>query len=102
MLEHANGHRPLYHAMLGRKSGAFVMKRVHELIAELVYDDLESFGYRRSSEWRDLAAQYVAGAFMAVLCRWLEQNAGRPAREVDVIFRRLVFHGLVRELTPRR
>lgn len=100
MLEHARGHLQLYGAIVGRDSGAFVTKRVHRVIAELVYDDLAAIDFGTAPARRELAAEYFAGAFMAVLTWWLEHGAEQPPTEVDAIFRRLVLHGLTMESRP--
>lgn len=100
MLEHARGHLQLYHAIVGRDSGAFVTKRIHRVIAELVYDDLVALDFSGAPARRDLAAEYVAGAFMAVLTWWLEHGAEQSPQEVDAIFRRLVLYGLTTEPGP--
>jgi AcrR family transcriptional regulator len=97
MLEHAQGHLELYRAIVGRESGAFVLKRVHRTIAELALADLKAMGYKGTAAQRDLTAEYVAGAFMAVLTWWLDRGAELSPQEVDAIFRRLVTRGLAAE-----
>lgn len=94
MLEHAREHLPLYKAILGRESGALVVQRLHQMIADLASLDLRASGVVRVPEQRDLAAQYVAGAFMAVMRWWLDRGAKRSPQEVDEIFRRLLTRGL--------
>ena len=94
MLRHARDHLQLYGAIIGRESGAFVLKRIHRTIAELAYDDLKALGFKGAAAQRDLAAEYVAGAFMAVLTWWLDRGAKLPPEEVDLVFRRLVMQGL--------
>jgi AcrR family transcriptional regulator len=98
MLEHAREHLPLYSALVGRESGAFVMQRIHEMVADLVRDDLIGLGFARSSEKRDLLVQHVAGGFMAVMTWWLEHGAKQSAIQVDSIFRRLAMQGVAPEL----
>ena len=100
MLEHARSHLELYRAIVGRESGAFVLKRVHRTIAELAHAELKMLGFRGAAAQRDLAAEYVAGAFMAVLTWWLDRGAELPPQEVDGIVRRLVMRGLAAELGP--
>jgi AcrR family transcriptional regulator len=100
MLEHARGHLELYHAIVGRESGAFVLKRIHRTIAALVHDDLKALAFKGTAAQRDLAAEYVAGAFMAVLTWWLDQGVKLPPQEVDAIFHRLVMQGLAAGFEP--
>lgn len=102
MLEHAREHLPLYRAIVGRQSGAYVLRRVHATIAELVDTDLDTLGFRGTPERRALAVQYVTGAFVSVLGWWLDQDARLPCPEVDGIFRRLAMQGLSAELEAGR
>src|SRR6266571_2956756 len=96
MLEHARSHLPLYAMIVGQRSGAFVVQRIHRTIADLVALD-----FKGPAEQRALATEYVAGAFMAVLTWWLDHGAKLPPQEVDVIVRRLVMQGLAAgELRP--
>jgi AcrR family transcriptional regulator len=94
MLQHALAHRPLYVAITGKESGAFVMQRLHRMIAEMVRLHLDAADTRRSEEQRDLAAHFVAGAFMAVLTCWLDRGARTPPDEVDEVFKDLAMQGL--------
>jgi AcrR family transcriptional regulator len=94
MLEHASSHRQLYHAIVNKESGAFVLQRIQRMLADLAAIDLKSLGFGRAPVRALLAAQFIAGAFMAVLRWWLDQGARIPPEEVDSIFRRLVLQGL--------
>lgn len=98
MFEHARGHLQLYLAIVGRESGAFVMRRIHDVIADVVHDDLQALGFNGSPGEPDLAAQYVAGAFMSVLTWWVERSAEPSPKDMDRIFRRLTLQGLATEL----
>ena len=98
MLEHARGHLALYQSIVGKERGGFVIQRIHRTIADLAMLDLKAIGFVRPSEQRDLAAQFVAGAFMSVLIWWLDRGAKLPPAEVDGIFRRLTMQGLAAEL----
>jgi AcrR family transcriptional regulator len=101
MLVHARDHLPLYRAIVGRESGAFVLQRIQRTIADLAGLDLKGQGFKGPAEQRALALEYIAGAFMAVLTWWLEHAAKLPPEEVDAVFRRLVMKGLAGELGLR-
>ena len=101
MLEHARGQLPLYGAIVGRESGAFVLQRIHRTIADLAGIDLKAIGFEGTPEQRNLAVEYIVGAFMAVLIWWVEHGAKLPPQEVDGIFRRLVMQGVAAELGVR-
>ncbi len=94
MLEHAHGHLQLWESMAGGGGGAVVMDRIQRMIADLAATDLTALAFKGSGQPRDLAAQYIAGGFVAVLRWWLDQGAQLPPREVDAVFRRLVLRGL--------
>jgi AcrR family transcriptional regulator len=94
MFEHAREHLPLYGAIIGRESGAFVLQRIHRTIADLVAPDLKAVGFKGTAEQRALAVEFVAGAFMAVLTWWLDHDAKLPPQDVDAVFRDLVIRGL--------
>ncbi len=98
MLEHAKEHLPVWAAFVNRESGALVVQRIHHTIADLALIDLDALGHAGTAEQRELAAQFVAGAFMSVLAWWLDHGARLSPAEVDVIFRRLVMQGLAAEL----
>lgn len=98
MLEHARSHLPLYGAIIGRQSGAFVLHHIQRVIADLAELDLKALGFKGTLERRTLAVEYIAGAFMAVLTWWLDRGARLPPQEVDAIVRRLVMHGVAAEL----
>ena len=63
--------------------------------------DVNALAAKASPQRRQLAVEFVAGAFMAVLTWWLDQGAALAPAEVDAIFRRLVLEGLAKELQPK-
>src|SRR5438552_14100336 len=75
MLEHARAHLPLYGAIVGRTSGAFVLQRIHRIIADLAALDLKTLGLKATPERPGLATEYIAGAFMAVPTWWVTPAA---------------------------
>lgn len=94
MLDHARSHLPLYRSIVHRESGGFVLAKIRSIVAELVSDDFKSLGVSRQSEQRDLAVQFVTGAFMSVLTWWMSRGAKIPQQEIDDLFHRLVMPGL--------
>jgi hypothetical protein len=43
---------------------------------------------------RELAVQYLVGAFMAVMTWWLDGGAKLPPNRIDAMFRRLATEGI--------
>ncbi len=94
LLEHAHNNLTLWQRIAGRESGAFALQRIERLIADLAAADVKALGFRGTDEQRELAVQYIAGAFMAVLSWWVDRGAKLPPPDVDALFRRLVMRGL--------
>lgn len=93
--QHVDSHRKLYRAIVGRESGAIVDKKMRRLLADLVREDLGSPGHRvRVGSEADLAAQYVAGALMAIVTWWLDRNIKLSAQEIDNTFRQMTLPAL--------
>jgi len=61
---------------------------------DLTAVDVKALGFKGTAEQRELAVQYIAGAFMAVLTWWVDRGAKLPPPDVDALFRRLVMRGL--------
>jgi AcrR family transcriptional regulator len=93
--QHIDSHRKLYRAIVGRESGAIVDKKMRSLLADLVREDLGSTGHRiRVGSEADMAAQYVAGALMAIVTWWLDRNIKLSAEEIDRTFRQMTLPAL--------
>lgn len=93
-LEHAHAHWTLYQAMVGRHSGALVLRRLHEMIADLVRDEIRAVGIHASPKRRDLLVQHVTGGFMGLMLAWLEGGAKVGPEEADELFHELTFRGV--------
>jgi len=94
LLEHARDNLTLWQRIAGRESGAFALQRIERLIADLAAVDVKAWGFKGTAEQRELAVQYIAGGFMAVLTWWVDRGAKLPPPDIDALFRRLVMRGL--------
>lgn len=94
MLEHARDHLAMYRAIVGHESGAFIIQRIHGIIAELARQDIRALAANEGPQRQQLVIEFVAGAFMAVLTWWLDQGATLAPAEVDHLFQALVRRGL--------
>jgi len=87
LIEHAHEHRPLFRALVGRRSGQVVLQRFSELVRDLVREDLATLvapGPRG-----DGTVAFVAGAFMGLLTWSLEARSGLAAKEVEELLHEL-------------
>jgi AcrR family transcriptional regulator len=91
LFEHADGHRRLYHAIVGRRSALVVMNEFRGLFAELIRIDFKGLPPSAAMQRLPRAAlvQVLAGALLSVLTWWLEEKTALPPAEADAVFRRL-------------
>jgi AcrR family transcriptional regulator len=101
MLAHALSHEALYLAIVGKESGALVLHRIQRTLVDLAATDLAALDRKRPAAQRQLAAEYIGGAFMSVLTWWIGGGARAQPSEVDGILRQLVMHGLPDDLGGR-
>ena len=101
MLEHAAGGLPLWRTLASSESGGFVLRRIQEMLADLVRNDLAALGMTRPSSHREMLVGHVTGAFMGTMTWWLDDGARLSPTEVDEAFRRVVRHGIMSDLRPR-
>ena len=96
MLEHARDHRELYKALAGSRGRAVALTRLREILEQTVRRALDGHPIQLGHEGvpREFIVQFVAGAFFAVMTRWLESGARRSPEQLDETFRRLVTRGL--------
>jgi AcrR family transcriptional regulator len=93
MFEHASRYTDVYRALVGGRGGIVAVNELRKVLAEFVRKDLSAV--RDDSAFsRELAAQFVVGAFMSVLTWWLEHRSTLKPTHVDAMFRRLVVGGI--------
>ena len=91
MFEHVNAHRDVFQAMVGKRSGAAVERRIQRLLIELVREDVK-FALppsRARATQREPLVQFLAGAFLGLLTWWLDEEPHRSPEEMDHTFRQL-------------
>ncbi len=87
MIEHVQGHRRLFRAVVGTRSGQVVQKRFRQILVDLVDEDLARLA--PVSPQRDAAVHYVAGALFALLIWWLESSNRLQSSDLEELFHRL-------------
>jgi AcrR family transcriptional regulator len=95
MFAHADEHRVLFRAMVGRRSGAVVQRMIHRLLVDLVREDVKTLARSRGKPLpAEAVVQFVAGAFFGLLMWWIDGPARLPVEEVNALFRRLALPAL--------
>lgn len=94
MLQHAKAHWTLYQAMAGKKSGGVVLQRIRTMLTDLVREELPMVTTSVPRGRREMLAEFVTGAFMAVLLWWLESAGSLSPERMDESFHELVMGGL--------
>jgi AcrR family transcriptional regulator len=95
MFEHAHEQLPLVRGLLGRRGSSLVLRRVEEMLSDLVAEELRTAAARQRVDLSlNLVVPAVVGAYLALLAQWLEDPRYTPA-EMDAAFRRLVIPGLI-------
>jgi AcrR family transcriptional regulator len=95
MFEHARAHIHLYRALVGSRGGAIALTTIRQTLCEIVRGELAEIRGRDSDGTpRELAVQYIVGAYMAVLTWWLDGGAKLPPERINAIFQRLATEGV--------
>ena len=91
MFAHADEHRDLFLAMVGKQSGAVVQQVLRTMIVDLVRDDVKALVPRGEAAAIPTEAliQFVAGGLFGLLIWWLDGKMRMPVEEVNALFRRL-------------
>jgi len=93
LFEHAFAYRNVYRAMLGGRGSSVALDEMRRVLSEFVKEDLSTY-WRGGEIPRELALQFVVGAFVTVL-RWsLEQRPKMTAPEAEAMFSRLLMQGV--------
>jgi AcrR family transcriptional regulator len=97
MFEHARDHMDLYRALVGGRGGAVALGAIRQILSDLVRNELAAAVDKKSADVipREIAVQYVVGAFMAVMTWWLDGGAKLPPQRIDAMFRRLATGGIM-------
>jgi Transcriptional regulator C-terminal region len=84
MIEHAHENRPLFLALVGKRTGQLVLERFRDLVLDLIRDDLARPPGRGGN--KEVAVHFLGGAFLELLSWWLEGKSGLAPTEVERLF----------------
>ncbi|MHB1405266.1 MAG: TetR/AcrR family transcriptional regulator [Desulfitobacteriaceae bacterium] len=96
MLQHAQSHKRLYKAIVGKKGGAPVMYHMQRMLADLARDEMAVLLPYSSSLLipQEVVIDFTVNTFLTLLTWWMDQNIPCSASEMDRIFHKLTFSGL--------
>ena len=94
-LRHVDGHRRIYHLMVGRPSEVTIDRYMRRMLAELVREDLATQPGRQSApKNQEVAVQFATGALWSLLHWWISTRTKLSADDLYAQFRRLAMDGL--------
>src|SRR5829696_3017160 len=99
LFSHANEHRAVFRAMVGKRSGAVVQRLAHKMLVDLVRDEVKqrSPGSAPASANgipAEAFAQFIGGGLFGLLIWWANGQMRMPVEQVDAAFRRLAVPSL--------
>lgn len=89
LFRHTDTQRALYQAMVGRPSGALLMRALHALLSEQLRAHLAQQAAPIPVP-AEVAVAYYVSALLGLLTWWLDAPRGYSPEEMDELFRRLV------------
>ncbi len=96
MFAHANEHREIFQAMVGKESGAAIQRLLHKLLVDLVRDDVKAAVPRKDggSVPTEALVQFIGGGLFGLLMWWLDGKMRLSVEDVNTTFRRLAIPAL--------
>ena len=88
---HANEHRNVFQALVGKRSGAVIQQLLHKMLVDLARDEVKAMAARNDTNSMPMEAvvQFVAGGLFGLLMWWGNGKMRMPVEEVNALFRRL-------------
>jgi AcrR family transcriptional regulator len=87
LIEHADGSRRLFRAVIGKRAGVAVQRRFREVVGELMLEELRRQGV--AEDRVAVTSRFLSGALVELLFAWVEGRDGATAHEVERQFIRL-------------
>jgi AcrR family transcriptional regulator len=93
---HANEHRDVFKAMVGKRSGAVVQQLLHKMLVDLSRDEINALAPKNhgGTAPTEATVQFFAGALFGLLMWWGNGKMRMPVEEVNSVFRRLAIPSL--------
>lgn len=95
LFTHANEHRTVFRAMVGKRSGAVVQQLLQKMLVDLVREEVkETWAEKENETPVEAVAQFIGGGLFGLLMWWGNGKMRMAVDEVDAMFRRLAFPSL--------
>jgi AcrR family transcriptional regulator len=94
MFEHAHEYRRVNRALLGSNAEAVVRRRIHSVLAGIVWQELklelENRKLGNCPVSPELLAHFLVSTYISVLTWWLNSKKPASPKDIDIAYRRLV------------
>lgn len=97
LFQHAEQHRALYKALVGKQSGLLIARQVHQYMTEMLRDHLGVI-IRANSNFEvplEITVQAVTGTLLGLLVWWLDHDLPYSAEDMNRWFYQLAFQPLL-------
>jgi len=95
LFTHANEHRTVFRAMVGKRSGAVVQQLLHKILVDLVRDEVKArWSGAENDTPVEAVSQFIGGGLFGLLLWWSNGRMRAPVEDVDSMFRRLAIPSL--------
>jgi AcrR family transcriptional regulator len=95
LFTHANEHRTVFRAMVGKRSGAVVQLLLQKMLVDLVRDEVKATWWGVESDTPvEAVSQFIGGGLFGLLLWWGNGKVRMAVEEVDSVFRRLAIPSL--------
>jgi AcrR family transcriptional regulator len=95
LFSHANEHRTVFRAMVGKRSGAVVQQLLQKMLVDLVRDEVKAaWSGAKSDTAVEAVSQFIGGGLFGLLLWWGNGRMRMSVEDVDSMFRRLAIPSL--------
>jgi AcrR family transcriptional regulator len=95
LFQHANGHRGLFSAMIGKQGGEIIQRSAQKYLTEMTKTYLVQHVQPHAGRYPlELLVQYMVSSYLAILSWWLDQNAPYTPEEMNDMYWNLVGPGI--------
>lgn len=90
LFAHADEHRNVFRAMVGKRSGAAIQQLLHKMVVDLVREDVKAVVPGGDAAIpTEALVQFIAGGLFGILLCWLDGKMRLSVEELDSLCRRL-------------